>query len=95
MNLQLEKSASIQPRQDLPKFGLAVYRYTAVGIHVPVYRYTGISVKTPPLPVIIQQEGAHSVADGVEPGWFEGGETTMLKPWVLDYWKGYDGSRGR
>ena len=34
MSLWLQKSASIQPRSDLPKFGLPVCRY---------YRYTGAS----------------------------------------------------
>lgn len=28
------------------------------------------------------------------PGWFEGGETTILKPSICQYWRGYDGRRG-
>lgn len=39
-------------------------------------------------------EGAHAPVDGPAPGWFEGGETTLLRPWVCDYWRGYDPSRG-
>ena len=39
-------------------------------------------------------EGAYAPADGEAPGWFEGGETTMLRPWVCDYWRGYNPKRG-
>ena len=39
-------------------------------------------------------EGAHQPEDGASPGWFEGGETLLLRPWVCDYWRGYDPSRG-
>ena len=28
------------------------------------------------------------------PGFFEGGETMLLSPAVLDYWRNFDGSRG-
>jgi hypothetical protein len=39
-------------------------------------------------------DGAHAAQDGPKPGWFEGGETTILKPWVTDYWRGYESRRG-
>jgi hypothetical protein len=39
-------------------------------------------------------DGAHASGDGTAPGWFEGGETTLLQPWVCDYWRGYDPSKG-
>lgn len=39
-------------------------------------------------------QGAHGHTDGSTPGWFEGGETTLLQPWVCDYWRSYDSGRG-
>jgi hypothetical protein len=38
--------------------------------------------------------GASAASNGETPGWFEGGETTILKPWVLDYWRSFDASKG-
>ncbi|KAL1503967.1 hypothetical protein AB1Y20_010384 [Prymnesium parvum] len=38
--------------------------------------------------------GAYAPQDGSAPGWFEGGETTILKPSACDYWRGFDARRG-
>ena len=47
--LHLHKSASIQPRTELPKFGLAMYQCTGTGI--PVCWYTGMPLAAPPVPL--------------------------------------------
>lgn len=39
-------------------------------------------------------DGYHGRAESDTPSHFEGGETLLLDQGVLDYWRGYDGSRG-
>ncbi|KAJ8601357.1 hypothetical protein CTAYLR_004999 [Chrysophaeum taylorii] len=38
--------------------------------------------------------GTHAPPDADHPSFFQGGETLILKPGVLDYWRRFDGSRG-
>lgn len=38
--------------------------------------------------------GCHAREDGDQPGFFCGGETLILKPHILDYWRHFDASRG-
>ena len=44
--------------------------------------------------VNLTPDGCHARAESEKPGWFEGGETVLLRPEILDYWRGFDGSRG-
>lgn len=44
--------------------------------------------------VNLTPDGCHARAEADTPGFFEGGETVLLRPEVLDYWRGFDGSRG-
>ena len=44
--------------------------------------------------VSLTPDGCHARAESEKPGWFEGGETVLLRPEILDYWRGFDGSRG-
>ena len=44
--------------------------------------------------VNLTPNGCHARAESEKPGWFEGGETVLLRPEILDYWRGFDGSRG-
>ena len=44
--------------------------------------------------VSLTPNGYHARAESEKPGWFEGGETVLLRPEILDYWRGFDGSRG-
>lgn len=38
--------------------------------------------------------GLHSREDSDRPGFFQGGETMLMKPHVLDYWRRFDASKG-
>ena len=40
-------------------------------------------------------DGFHGRAESDAPAFFEGGETLMLRPGVLDYWRDFDGAFGR
>ena len=44
--------------------------------------------------VNLTPDGCHARAESEKPGWFEGGETVLLRPEILDYWRGFDGSKG-
>ena len=44
--------------------------------------------------VNLTPNGCHARAESEKPGWFEGGETVLLRPEILDYWRGFDGSKG-
>ena len=44
--------------------------------------------------VNLTPNGCHARAESEKPGFFEGGETVLLRPEILDYWRGFDGSRG-